>query len=362
MLSPFSRQVISRGLVVGLFALMIVSAGVTLSAPSDVSAYTDSEDQVKILLLLDHDYGGNVPFIINIFERYEWSITTTGLNQTLSSCDYLGDEVFTVDVLMTEISDVTQFDAISIMPGNSHDNLRTNQTSLDLINSAVDEGLVVSAWCRAVRVLAAADVIDGKNITGNAEYVVEYEAAGATFNELVPPIIDGNIVTGVRSRFYRDEMCQAIATAIGVFETDAPEFVNAIVSPQPSLHGTNVSLTVEFSDATGVYLVNIKMFALNKTTGKRVSDSYVKYFGLDETTTDGVFTGIVQDLELGNYTMDFEAWDLYMNEIVFTDGANLLVVDQITTPSPDVPMQLVLSGAAIGTAVIIVLVVFFRKR
>ncbi|MGY5855827.1 MAG: DJ-1/PfpI family protein [Candidatus Thorarchaeota archaeon] len=359
MLSLISRQSVSRGFVIGFLVLMIFSTGMSCNA----SIMTEPEDPVEILLLLDHGYGGNVPFIINILERFEWSITTAGLAPTLTSCDYLGDEVFTVDMLITEISDLSQFDIISIMPGNSHDLLRTNQTSLDLIDSAVDQGLVVSAWCRGVRVLAAADVIDGKNITGNADYVAEYEAAGATFNELVAPIIDDNIVTGVRSRYYRDEMCQAIATAAGVYETDAPSFVSATLTPQQSLLGTTANLTVEFSDATGVYHIDANIFALDDTTGERVSDVHVQSFTLTETDTDGIFTGIAQDLELGNYTVDFEALDLYFNEVYHSDGANLLVVDQIpTTGSTLDPMQWILPSAMVGTAGLVVLVIFLRRR
>jgi putative intracellular protease/amidase len=109
------------------------------------------------------------------------------------------------------------------MPGNSHDNLRGSEAALDVVREAVDEGLVVSAWCRAVRVLATADVLDGVNITGSADYREEYEAAGAIFNEMAPPVIDGNIVTGVHSRYYRTEMCIATATALDVYEVDAPE-------------------------------------------------------------------------------------------------------------------------------------------
>jgi hypothetical protein len=263
---------------------------------------------------------------------------------------------------MTEIDDVTQYDVISIMPGDAHDLLRTNQTSLDLINSAVDQGLVVSAWCRAVRVLAAADVIDGKNITGHADYVTEYEAAGATFNELVQPIVDGSIVTGVRSRFYRDEMCQAIATAVGVYEPDAPVLQNTTASPHPSIQGTNVSLTTVFSDMTGVYTANAKIYALNDITGERVSEIHVQYFALEETTTDGVFIGIIENLEIGNYTIDLEVWDLYMNEAFYNDSVNLLIVDQITTPGPDDPMNWALPGAVVGTIGVVVLMIFLRRR
>ena len=71
------------------------------------------------------------------------------------------------------------------------------------------------AWCRAVRVLARAGVLDGRRAVGHADYASEYEAAGAThLGDDHPPVIDANIVTSVRSRFYRSETCEAIGRAV----------------------------------------------------------------------------------------------------------------------------------------------------
>lgn len=356
-----SGQRESQKYVISFFIVIMFSLSVS-AIPGNINTVSAVDDPVEILLILDHDYGGNVPPIITIFERYGWSITTTALNQSVVSCDYLGNEVMIVDILMTEISDLNQFDAISIMPGNSHELLRTNQTCFDIINAAVDAGIVVSAWCSAVRVLAAADVINGKNITGNADYEAEYLAAGATFNELVPPVIDGNLVTGVRSRYYREEMCQAIATAVGVFDSDAPVLQSAIVTPSPCIVGTNFTFTATFTDTTGTFLVNVKIFKLNDTTGERLSGVPVQYFALEETTTEGVFSGVIEDLEIGNYTLDLEAWDVYMNEAVYSDGLNLLVIEQTSTPNPIEPMQWILPGAAGGIIGVIVIVAFLRRR
>jgi hypothetical protein len=362
MLSLVSKRWKSNGYLVVLLVLLGLSTGICSIATTNAGAFTESQDSVQILLLMDHGYGGNVPFILDIFERYGWSITTTGLNETLISCSYLNFEEFTVDVLMTEITDLTQFDAISIMPGDGHDLLRTNQTSLDLINEAVSEDLVVSAWCRGVRVLAAADVIDGKNITGNADYEAEYVAAGATFNELVPPIIDGNIVTGVRSRFYRSEMCQAIATAIGVYEPDGPSLVSAAATPQQGVLGTTINLTAELNDVTGIYVVNAKVYTLNETTGEKTSVVYIEFFRLNETSVEGVYSGVVEELDLGIYTIDIEATDLYLNEAVYGYVANISIVDQ--TPPPDWSglMQWAIPGAMIGIAGVVVLVIFLKRR
>jgi putative intracellular protease/amidase len=360
MLSLVSRQWTSRGYMIAFLFLVVFSTGVISETLCRVDAFTEAESPVEILLLLDHNYGGNVPFILDIFERFEWSITTTGLNRTLTSCDYLGDDIFTVDLLMTEISDVSQYDAISIMPGNSHNLLRTNQTSLNLINSAVSEGLIVSAWCRGVRVLAAADVISGKNVTGSADFAAEYEAAGATFTALVPPIIDGNIVTGVRSRYYRDEMCQAIATALGVYEPDAPDFVNATVTPQEGVLGSSVNLTAEFSDVTGVLSVSARIFALDDATGERISVD-IQYFALN-ATSDSTFTGTIENLDLGKYTVDLEAADLYSNEGIYSDVVNISIVAPIAPPDWSGLMQWIIPGAMTGFVAAVVLVVYLQRR
>jgi len=353
-----TRQVSLRGFLIGFVGFLFVFG----SVQGDIDAATESQDPIEILLLMDHGYGGNVPHIFGIFERYGWSYTTTGLNQTLTSCAYLNFQQHDVDILLTDIIDITEYDAISILPGDGHDLLRTNQTSLDLINSAVDEGLIVSAWCRGVRVLAAADVIDGKNITGNADYESEYVAAGATFNELVPPIIDGNIVTGVRSRYYREEMCQAIAEALGVYESDAPEILSTVVTPQPSVLGTSVNLTVEITDVSGCYNVEAEIFDLDDPI-QRSLGLYAQHLTLNEAS-EGVFSVVIEGLELGNYTIDIFAWDIFLNEIEQTDAITLLVVEDLPNPIDQGlnPLQIVVPGAMIGTALVVVLVVFLRRR
>ena len=76
--------------------------------------------------------------------------------------------------------------------------------------------------------LATADIIRGKNVIGHFDYFDEYKAAGANyveysfiwdngkkiFQNVTPPIRDGNIITTVRSLYYRNEMCQLIKEAI----------------------------------------------------------------------------------------------------------------------------------------------------
>lgn len=187
---------------------------------------------VRVLVLLDDDFGANFNFSVwhsllgpldnsirRHFDRYGWDTTIAGLSMRADSCSVsgapFGSRSVDVDTLLSEIDDVSSFDCLVIAPGRDHSNIMDSQAALSLIRSAVDEGLVVSAWCRGVRVLAAADAIRGRRVTGHADYRSEYEAAGASYlgNDR-PPVTDGNIVTSVRSRYYRTETCEAIAEAI----------------------------------------------------------------------------------------------------------------------------------------------------
>ncbi|MFW9843063.1 MAG: DJ-1/PfpI family protein [Candidatus Thorarchaeota archaeon] len=322
-------------------------------------------DPIRILFVMDQDFGYCYGPIRTVFERFGWEITTTALNASLTSCNYAHNYVLEVDILLTDITDVTEYDIVTIMPGSSHDALRTNETALNLIRDAVSENLIVTAWCRAVRVLAAADVIDGKNVTGRADYQAEYEAAGATFFELVPPVTDGNIITSVRSTFYREETCNAIAAAVGFYEPNAPTLTSTSINPSPSAVGIDTILTVNFHDETFVHMVNCKIFKLNSTGGRPAVHVYFERMNVTDTVDQ--FKCVIRDLEVGNYTVDFFVWDCFMTEGEFIDATNFEVLEELptTTTTQDFdPMQWVVPGAIAGGAIVAigVAVVLMKRR
>lgn len=196
--------------------IVILLSLVSLSLANEGSGKmeTVTPQTVKILLIMDHNYGANYHFILEIFEEYGWNITVTGLFDPLTPCRYQDQSnILGIDILIDDVALTQGYHCISIMPGQTHTNLLGSNVVLDLIRSAVSSNIIVSAWCNAVRILAKADVINGINITGAESYQSEYEAAGATFFEYVPPIRDGNIITSVRSRFYRNETCELIKKA-----------------------------------------------------------------------------------------------------------------------------------------------------
>lgn len=174
---------------------------------------------IKVLLLMDDFYGANCPPIIKRFHDFGWKLTVAGAKKELTACDYTRQNLpealhMKTDLLLEEIGDITVYDAVVVMPGQRQDNFIENPVFMELIRKAASGGVVVCAWCRGVRLLAKAGIIKGLTVTGNADYKAEYEAAGAIFKERTPPIIQGNIVTGVRSFFYQEQICLALKQAI----------------------------------------------------------------------------------------------------------------------------------------------------
>ena len=179
---------------------------------------------VRMLLLWGDLYGANCTSnakklsILEKFRRYGWDLTLAGAERTVRPCAFAqqrGAEPFELDCTVDELGEVTDYDGLSVMPGPAHQGLIASVKAMALIRRASDEGLVVSAWCRGLRVLAAADVIRGKRVVGHIDDKDVIEAAGGIYlGHDHPPVIDGRLVTGARSYYYRAKNAEAIRTAM----------------------------------------------------------------------------------------------------------------------------------------------------
>jgi len=183
-----------------------------------------NERPMRMLLLWGDQYGANCTFsakklsIVDKFRRYGWDLTSAGAKTTVSPCAFAqrrGAEAIELDCALEEIGEVTEYDGISVMPGPAHRGLIDAPAAMETIRRAADEGLVVSGWCRGVRVLAAADVLRGKRVVGHADDRETIEAAGGIYvGHDHPPVVDGRLVTGARSYHYRAKNAEAIRTAM----------------------------------------------------------------------------------------------------------------------------------------------------
>ncbi|MFH2035689.1 MAG: FG-GAP-like repeat-containing protein [Candidatus Zixiibacteriota bacterium] len=260
--------------------------------------YDRPTDGANLLLLFGQDYGANYNMengsitIKDYFERYGWNTTIAAVTDTIYPCDWFtaneGGLPIASDTLVSEILDVSQYDCLVLIPNASGFELELQHPEvLDLVKAAHDSGLVVSAWCRGVRVLAAADIINGKDVTGNADYEDEYEAAGATFLGVTPPVVDENVITIVRSNYYRTEGCEAIANT--VYLNQFPRyFIDSVKFIDDNMDGfhdpgetirfncflknlgtpdTNVTITLSSNDAKVV--ITTSSFYIPLVDGKR---------------------------------------------------------------------------------------------
>ncbi|MFH1197121.1 MAG: DJ-1/PfpI family protein [bacterium] len=192
------------------------------------SEYLFCED-IKVLFILPQNYGLNGHLSREMFDSVGWDVTIAGVDSTIEPCTYSspqGSEPFKVDIVISEIDDVTQYDCIVISsmswsadPPAAYNDLLNSIELINLLKTANTQHIVIAATCAGTRVLAAADIIDGKRVTGKAGpnnyYIGEYEQAGATFvGENIPPVVDGNIVTTSRGQYYMKQNCEALMIAI----------------------------------------------------------------------------------------------------------------------------------------------------
>ncbi len=184
----------------------------------------ESQKRIRMLLLVGDLVGANCTSnenklsICEKFRRYGWEVTLAGAERVVRPCGYAAERGATpldLDCTVDELDSVLDYDGVSVLPGPSHSGLIKSKKALRMIREAAATGLVVSAWCHGVRVLAAADVIRGKRIVGHAADKDIVEAAGGIFvGHDHPPVTDGRLVTGARSYYYRAKNADAIRAAM----------------------------------------------------------------------------------------------------------------------------------------------------
>lgn len=197
-------------------------------------AVTDvPNDPPRVLLLADDSWGANWNIeddkssLCEIFLSYGWNLELASVKGEVASCEFArqttGVESLRMDLLISDIGSLEGYSAVIVLPGQSHKNLMASSRALELLREADREGLVVAGFCRGVRLLAAAGIVRGRRITGHPDYADEYRSIGAVYlgfedletkADAPPPVVDENIVTVVRSRYYREEAGEAIRAAV----------------------------------------------------------------------------------------------------------------------------------------------------
>jgi len=241
----------------------------TISPPTDTrlpptntpvpTVVSPGPNDMNVLVYVPNKYGANLFLNTDSIENLGWQITLAGARKTSAGCPSFGIlSDLTMDVQFSENIDISQYDAVAVMPSSKksadpYGDLIESQAALELINSAVEQGLPIFAPCAGVRVLAAADVISGRHVIGDEAFVDEYQAAGATYVEgKPPPLIDGNIVTVRRGLYYYKENSEAVATILeNSLLVNGEEWIETEVTPETlSVDKKNTVWTIAYGDTS----------------------------------------------------------------------------------------------------------------
>ncbi|MEX2467787.1 MAG: DJ-1/PfpI family protein [Gemmatimonadota bacterium] len=93
--------------------------------------------------------------------------------------------------------DPADYDALILPGGRAPEYIRLEKKVLDAVRHFDQAGKPIAAVCHAVQLLAAADVLDGRECTGYPACGPEAKAAGAVWKDIAVTgvHVDGNLVT-----------------------------------------------------------------------------------------------------------------------------------------------------------------------
>jgi protease I len=119
--------------------------------------------------------------------------------------DFEGDQTYTEKpghnfILNADFAEARaeDYDALMIAGGRAPEYLRLDKRLIEIVRSFAKENKPIAAICHAAQILAAADVIRGRRVSGYAACAPEVRLAGGDYVETSPEgaIRDGNLVTG----------------------------------------------------------------------------------------------------------------------------------------------------------------------
>jgi len=161
-------------------------------------------DGAKVLAVVYNEFADKEDYIPIVTVLKEQGAIVLNASYDLNPVEAWNNGITIVPNLTFEDVNVSEFEAIFITGGICWtENLELdprNQTLYDLIRNAHDEVLVVSAICAAPRILARADIVEGRYGTGTdygpAGVQTAWEEAGGIWAGVKDVVRDGIIITG----------------------------------------------------------------------------------------------------------------------------------------------------------------------
>ncbi|MCE7749836.1 MAG: hypothetical protein GPJ51_15725 [Candidatus Heimdallarchaeota archaeon] len=276
--------------------------------------------EVNVLTILHPELSTTDFFgVVNYLTNLECQITYTGF---VSSVYLSGKRLYT-DITVSEV-DVNDYDIFYIAGGWAAQTISEGENSAEaftLVQNAYNAGLLMTSVCGGAYIFAAADIVNGTQITGYEGLETIVEAAGGTYVDSTV-VIDGQFITAQYG--YHNNLVETIADVLGFYEETPPSFVNITIE---KLEDKQCNVTVETIDASSVNKVTIMIYQIledNQTT-------FIKSESLYKTSNEYIFSEIISFTSDGNYSLDVSIIDCYNNYAVEANIAEIEIVTEINT-------------------------------
>ena len=297
------RSIILFSIVMILFIIFI--------KPNPISA-TEPLDGVHGLTLIAEDFDpGEYDTINDFMTEYGAEIDIVGPTATVE-----GEHGYSVDTdfLIEDMTNVSDYDYLYVPGGYSPENLMLIPAAIDLVIEAYNEGLVMAAICAGPILFAAADIISGRNISGNIAIESDVLSAGANFI-YTGIVIDDPFVTADYARMF-DFAQRGILKVLGLFESNPPEILDCSIEFTSSDVYASGSVTVEVSDHFDTKKVVAQFYRYNTET----QEYYLaRQLGLSRNEENTIYSNSIEGLLLGNYSLWLEVEDILGNNGVYED-------------------------------------------
>ena len=292
---------------------------------------------IEILYLVDNDFDDIEYFASSeLLESLGCGTSITASTATVTSGNNV---VFNADLLISEVV-IEEYDCVFVAGGRGIFNLVVNSEAIKLVQDANALNICLAGICGGPLVFAVADIVDGKNVTGDASIATDLTNAGGNYsNEMY--IVDGNLVTATYP--YTFACCLGILQVLGFYEEDPPEVESIDYTITTSDETCDCFFECEFSDALGIDKATI--YAYKKPTEGTTKTLFTQK-QLNDDDLDGIFNCTISGFDKNIYEFTLIVTDKIKNQYV---NDSILTIDFTQTNS---------AGIGIGTISSLCIIIF----
>ncbi|MCE7743945.1 MAG: hypothetical protein GPJ52_02295 [Candidatus Heimdallarchaeota archaeon] len=276
----------------------------------DVSAKSLSD--MKILAVIANGFGDSYFWIKDQLESWGCNVTTAGLTAVCASCPNKPSRPVTADIVIADVTSeiLSQFDAVYVPAGPHWVILETNIMTHNLLASAYEAGLVVSAVCIGNVALAqVSSIVNGVKVAYYSQTATDMMDAGAIIVYGSGVVSDKRVVTAGSGTYQSTHQaiypfCVAIAKNVLGLSAVSQTTVSSIKGET----NTTYTISVEIVNLNDIFYGNTTMdiHIINANVYLEGSISDPTYVYLSDADEDNIYTGNFTGTEKGTYTVEIE--------------------------------------------------------